>query len=68
MKVTMQAQKEMPPDMQCKDKFLVQGVVATPGIAAKDITQEMVILICFIFFTICVRMHALHINTFMYYV
>ncbi|KAF3324777.1 vesicle-associated protein 1-2-like protein [Carex littledalei] len=37
----MQAQKEMPPDMQCKDKFLVQGVVATPGIAAKDITQEM---------------------------
>ncbi|XP_078174015.1 vesicle-associated protein 1-1-like [Carex rostrata] len=39
--ITMQAQKEMPPDMQCKDKFLVQGVVATPGIAAKDITQEM---------------------------
>jgi hypothetical protein len=39
--ITMQAQKEMPPDMQCKDKFLVQGVVASPGLAAKDITQEM---------------------------
>ncbi|KAH7288388.1 hypothetical protein KP509_31G024900 [Ceratopteris richardii] len=25
--VTMQAQKEMPPDMQCKDKFLVQSVI-----------------------------------------
>ncbi|KAK8718403.1 hypothetical protein V6N13_045638 [Hibiscus sabdariffa] len=26
--VTMQAQKEAPPDMQCKDKFLLQSVVA----------------------------------------
>ena len=25
--VTMQAQREAPPDMQCKDKFLVQSVV-----------------------------------------
>ncbi|KAJ4776791.1 Vesicle-associated protein 1-1 [Rhynchospora pubera] len=39
--ITMQAQKEMPADMQCKDKFLVQSVVSDPGIAAKDITQEM---------------------------
>ncbi|MCD9645851.1 hypothetical protein HAX54_035150 [Datura stramonium] len=39
--VTMQAQKEAPSDMQCKDKFLLQSVVATPGILAKDITQEM---------------------------
>ncbi|XP_015083552.1 vesicle-associated protein 1-1-like [Solanum pennellii] len=39
--VTMQAQKEAPSDMQCKDKFLLQSVVATPGVAAKDITQEM---------------------------
>lgn len=38
----MQAQKEAPSDMQCKDKFLLQSVVATPGVAAKDITQEMV--------------------------
>lgn len=39
--VTMQAQKEAPTDMQCKDKFLLQSVVVSPGIAAKDITPEM---------------------------
>lgn len=39
--VTMQAQKEAPPDMQCKDKFLLQSVVAADGAAAKDITPEM---------------------------
>ncbi|PIN09666.1 VAMP-associated protein involved in inositol metabolism [Handroanthus impetiginosus] len=39
--VTMQAQKETPPDMQCRDKFLLQSVVISPGISAKDITAEM---------------------------
>ncbi|KAF5731643.1 vesicle-associated protein 1-3 isoform X1 [Tripterygium wilfordii] len=39
--VTMQAQKETPPDMQCKDKFLLQSVVAQDGVTAKDITPEM---------------------------
>ncbi|KAK4435030.1 Vesicle-associated protein 1-2 [Sesamum alatum] len=39
--VTMQAQKEAPLDMQCKDKFLLQSVVASPGATAKDITTEM---------------------------
>ncbi|KAI3707360.1 hypothetical protein L6452_25803 [Arctium lappa] len=39
--VTMQAQKEAPPDMQCKDKFLLQSVAASPGTAPKDITPEM---------------------------
>ncbi|XWS32369.1 hypothetical protein CRYUN_Cryun23aG0153700 [Craigia yunnanensis] len=39
--VTMQAQKEAPPDMQCKDKFLLQSVVASPGAAPKEITPEM---------------------------
>ncbi|KAI3700984.1 hypothetical protein L2E82_45625 [Cichorium intybus] len=39
--VTMQAQKEAPPDMICKDKFLLQSAVASPGIAPKDITPEM---------------------------
>ncbi|XP_031502197.1 vesicle-associated protein 1-1-like isoform X1 [Nymphaea colorata] len=39
--VTMQAQRESPPDMQCKDKFLLQSVVATPGATQKDITPEM---------------------------
>ncbi|CAI9103621.1 OLC1v1002141C1 [Oldenlandia corymbosa var. corymbosa] len=39
--VTMQAQKESPADMQCKDKFLVQSVIASPGATAKDITANM---------------------------
>ncbi|XP_021898542.1 vesicle-associated protein 1-3 [Carica papaya] len=39
--VTMQAQKEAPPDMQCKDKFLLQSVVAPDGTATKDITADM---------------------------
>ncbi|KAK8945367.1 Vesicle-associated protein 1-2 [Platanthera guangdongensis] len=39
--VTMQAQKEAPPDMQCKDKFLVQSVVVNPGTTPKDVTTEM---------------------------
>lgn len=30
--------------MQCKDKFLLQSVVASPGATAKDITPEMVTL------------------------
>ncbi|CAI8600696.1 unnamed protein product [Vicia faba] len=41
VKVTMEAQKEIPPDMQCKDKFLIQGVVAKIGATTKDITSEM---------------------------
>ncbi|CAL9082324.1 unnamed protein product [Musa acuminata var. zebrina] len=39
--VTMQAQKEAPPDMQCKDKFLLQSVIAENGVTTKDITSEM---------------------------
>ncbi|KAF5459481.1 hypothetical protein F2P56_023422 [Juglans regia] len=39
--VTMQAPKEAPPDLQCKDKFLLQSVVALDGATTKDITQEM---------------------------
>jgi len=40
--VTMQAQKEIPPDMQCKDKFLLQSVRVNDGADPKDITPEMV--------------------------
>lgn len=40
--VTMQAQKEAPPDMQCKDKFLLQSVKVNDGTTVKDITAEMV--------------------------
>ncbi|PON93009.1 Vesicle-associated membrane-protein-associated protein [Trema orientale] len=39
--VTMQAQKEAPQDMQCRDKFLLQSVRVNDGITAKDINAEM---------------------------
>ncbi|XP_022770251.1 vesicle-associated protein 1-3-like isoform X2 [Durio zibethinus] len=39
--VTMQAQKEAPPDMQCRDKFLIQSVVAPDGATYIDVTSEM---------------------------
>jgi hypothetical protein len=38
----MQAQKEAPPDMQCKDKFLLQSVRVDDGTDPKEITAEMV--------------------------
>lgn len=40
--VTMQPQKEAPPNMKCKDKFLIQSIVAEPGATKNDITSEMV--------------------------
>uniref|UniRef100_M1CG71 Vesicle-associated membrane protein n=1 Tax=Solanum tuberosum TaxID=4113 RepID=M1CG71_SOLTU len=39
--VTMQAQKEAPPDMQCKDKFLIQSAIAPTGTTNKDVTPEI---------------------------
>jgi hypothetical protein len=33
----MQAQREAPPDMQCKDKFLVQSVIAPVGSSPKEL-------------------------------
>lgn len=40
IKVTMQAQEEVPP-MQCKDTFVIQRVFARPGKIMKDVTPEM---------------------------
>nr|GMD40423.1 vesicle-associated protein 1-2-like [Ipomoea batatas]GMD42111.1 vesicle-associated protein 1-2-like [Ipomoea batatas]GMD45297.1 vesicle-associated protein 1-2-like [Ipomoea batatas] len=37
----MQAQREPPPDMICKDKFLVQGATVPEGTTEEDITSEM---------------------------
>lgn len=39
--VTMQAQREAPPDMQCKDKFLLQSAITSPETTAKDVTPDM---------------------------
>lgn len=43
----MQAQKEAPPDMQCRDKFLIQSVIAPNGATNKDVTQELVGYLCY---------------------
>ncbi|KAI3894953.1 hypothetical protein MKW92_013894 [Papaver armeniacum] len=39
--VTMQAQKIVPPDMQCKDKFLVQSTIVPFGTTEEAITPSM---------------------------
>ena len=38
----MQAQKVAPPDMICKDKFLVQCTVVPAGTTDEDINSSMV--------------------------
>lgn len=40
--VTMQTLKEIPADLNCRDKFLVQSIVVNAGLTVKDITAEMV--------------------------
>ncbi|XP_043708957.1 vesicle-associated protein 1-3-like isoform X3 [Telopea speciosissima] len=40
--VTMQAQREAPPDMQCKDKFLIQSTIVPFGTTEEDIKPSMV--------------------------
>ncbi|XP_050373587.1 vesicle-associated protein 2-2-like [Argentina anserina] len=39
--VTMQAQKVAPPELQCKDKFLIQCTVIPFGISEEDVTSDM---------------------------
>ncbi|XP_006647598.1 vesicle-associated protein 1-2-like [Oryza brachyantha] len=39
--VTMQAQREAPPDMQCKDKFLVQSAIVKQDLSPQDITGDV---------------------------
>ncbi|EFH54963.1 predicted protein, partial [Arabidopsis lyrata subsp. lyrata] len=39
--VTMQAQKEvLNSDMQSNEKFMIQSVIASPGLTAKEVTRE----------------------------
>lgn len=44
--VTMQAQRMAPPDMLCKDKFLIQSTVVPFGTTEDDITSDMVRSYC----------------------
>ncbi|XP_021290209.1 vesicle-associated protein 2-2-like isoform X2 [Herrania umbratica] len=39
--VTMQAQRVAPPDLMCKDKFLIQSTIVPFGTAEEDITSDM---------------------------
>ena len=56
--VTMQAQREAPPDMQCKDKFLVQSAIVAKEIVPKEVTGDMVFcgsaFILAVFFIYCI--------------
>lgn len=38
----MQAQKEAPADMVCKDKFLIQSTIVPTGTTDEDITSSLV--------------------------
>ena len=52
----MQAQKASPPDMQCKDKFLVQSVAAENGATAQDINAAMVTTLPLLISSIFIRL------------
>lgn len=40
--VTLQAQREYPPDMQCKDKFLLQSTIVGPNTDVDDLPANTV--------------------------
>ncbi|KAL4280115.1 hypothetical protein GQ457_03G021810 [Hibiscus cannabinus] len=40
IRVTLQAQSEYPPDMQCKDKFLVQSTIVPPDTDVDDLPAD----------------------------
>jgi hypothetical protein len=50
----MQAQRTAPPDMNCKDKFLILSTVVPYGTTEDDITSDMVRK-CFFFLSVLSR-------------
>ncbi|KAA8522172.1 hypothetical protein F0562_012845 [Nyssa sinensis] len=40
IRVTLQAQREYPPDMQCKDKFLLQSTILPPHTDVDELPQD----------------------------
>ncbi|KAJ4847993.1 Vesicle-associated protein 2-1 [Turnera subulata] len=40
IRVTLQAQRELPPDMQCKDKFLLQSTIVPPHTDVDELPAE----------------------------
>ena len=59
--VTMQAQRTAPPDMVCKDKFLIQSTIVPVGTTDEDITPSMV---CFCSFVVLYSIFWLLIDYF----
>lgn len=59
--VTMQAQRTAPPDMVCKDKFLIQSTSVPAGTIDEDITPSMV---CFCSFVVLYSIFWLLIDCF----
>lgn len=42
--VTMTGPQALPPEVQCKDKFLIKSVVASPCATTEDVVRKLVIL------------------------
>lgn len=42
--VTMTGPQALPPEGQCKDKFLIKSVVASPCATTEDVVRKLVIL------------------------
>ncbi|XP_011070686.1 vesicle-associated protein 2-1 [Sesamum indicum] len=40
IRVTLQAQREYPPNMQCKDKFLLQSTIVPPNTTVDELQQD----------------------------
>lgn len=40
--VTLQAQREYPPDLPCKDKFLLQSTIVPPNVDVDQLAQDTV--------------------------
>ncbi|KAI4364831.1 hypothetical protein MLD38_020871 [Melastoma candidum] len=41
VRVTLQAQREYPPDMQCRDKFLLQSTIVPPNTDMVELSQDI---------------------------
>ncbi|XP_061343956.1 vesicle-associated protein 2-1 isoform X1 [Gastrolobium bilobum] len=41
IRVTLQAQREYPPDMQCKDKFLLQSTIVNPNTDVDELPPDI---------------------------
>lgn len=57
--MTLQAQREYPPDMQCKDKFLLQSTIVSLNTDVDDLPQDTVSFFTFmqiLLFAIWIRM------------